>query len=64
MQDRMIEELSSISRTNQIQLSLNPQEVAEKIYQYLWNRQREIEFFTLDYKSSDKENFDKNPHPL
>ncbi|MEG3436983.1 hypothetical protein V0288_07605 [Pannus brasiliensis CCIBt3594] len=58
----MIPELSDISRTNQIQLLLSPEQIAEKIYQYLWDIDKEIECFTLDYKSPDRDDFYKKRH--
>lgn len=46
----MIEALSDISRTNQLQILQTPEEVAEKIFQYLFKKGRGIEHFTLQYQ--------------
>jgi hypothetical protein len=51
--------LSDISRTNQIEILQNPQEVAEKLFQYLFKMGQGIEHFILKYpiaEDKDSEN--------
>lgn len=48
--------LSDISRTNQIKILLTPQQVAEKLFQYLFKLEQGIEHFTLEYRLAEEEN--------
>ena len=53
--------LSDISRTNQLKILQTPQQVAEKLFQYLFKRGQGIEHFTLEYRlaeDKDSENED------
>jgi hypothetical protein len=50
----MIEALSDISRTNQLQITQTPQEVAEKLYLYLFNIGKGIECFDANNLDFDK----------
>ncbi len=56
--------LSDISRTNQIEILQKPQEVAEKLFKYLFKNGQGIEHFTLEYRvaeDKDSENEDSRP---
>lgn len=46
MKKQLIEEKSDISRTNQLQILPN-QDIAEKLYQYLFKADKGIEHFEL-----------------
>ena len=48
MQNKMIKELSDISRTNQLKITETSEEVAEKLYQYLFKMGKGIESFSAD----------------
>jgi hypothetical protein len=48
MKDKMIKELSDISRTNQLKITETSEEVAEKLYQYLFKIGKGIESFSAD----------------
>lgn len=48
MKDKLVKEVSAISRTNQLQILPN-QDVAEKLYQYLFKESKGIECFELKY---------------
>ncbi|MEG3835794.1 hypothetical protein QUA46_19930 [Microcoleus sp. MON2_D6] len=48
--------LSDISRTNQIEILQNPQEVAEKLFQYLFKMGQGIEHFPLKNRLAEDEN--------
>jgi hypothetical protein len=48
MKDKMIKELSDISRTNQLKITETSEEVAEKLYQYLFKMDKGIESFSAD----------------
>ena len=50
MRDKMTEAFSDKSRTNQLQILLNPEDVAEKLYLYLFKRGKGIEHFELEYQ--------------
>jgi len=56
--------LSDISRTNQLKILETPQQVAEKLRQYLFELGQGIEHFTLEYplaEDKDSENEDSRP---
>jgi len=56
--------LSDISRTNQLKILETPQQVAEKLRQYLFKLGQGIEHFTLEYplaEDKDSENEDSRP---
>lgn len=56
--------LSDISRTNQLKILETPQQVAEKLRQYLFKLGQGIEHFTLEYRvaeDKDSENEDSRP---
>jgi hypothetical protein len=55
MRNEIIEELSDKSRTNQSQILENPEEVAEKLFQYLFKMGKGIEHFTLQYQPAEDE---------
>lgn len=55
MRERIIQSLSDISRTNQLQILQNPEEVAEKLFQYLFKEGKGIEHFILDYRVAEDE---------
>ncbi len=55
MRDNMIKALSDISRTNQLQILENPEDVAEKIFQYLFKMGKGIEHFPLQYQVAEDE---------
>lgn len=48
--------LSDISRTNQLKILQTPQQVAEKLFQYLFKLEQGIEHFTLEYRLAEDEN--------
>ena len=48
MKDQLIEAKSDISRTNQLKI-LPKQDIAEKLYQYLFKAGKGIEYFELKY---------------
>jgi hypothetical protein len=50
--------LSDISRTNQLKILETPQQVAEKLFQYLFKSGQGIEHFTLEYRLAEDENSD------
>lgn len=53
--------VSDISRTNQLKILQTPQQVAEKLFQYLFKEGQGIEHFTLEYRvaeDKDSENED------
>ncbi len=47
--------LSDISRTNQLKILETPQQVAEKLFQYLFKSGQGIEHFTLEYRLAENE---------
>ncbi|WP_199331366.1 hypothetical protein [Aulosira sp. FACHB-615] len=51
----MTKALSDKSRTNQLQILLKPEEVAERLFQYLFNKNIGIENFVPDYQASGDE---------
>lgn len=55
MRDKMTKALSDISRTNQIEILQNPEEVAEKLFQYLFKMDKGIEHFPLQYQVAEDE---------
>lgn len=65
MKDKMIEALSDISRTNQLEILLKPEDVAEKLFQYLYKIGKGIESFSAknldlsEYGDSSLEFFQK-----
>ena len=56
MKDKITNELSDISRTNQLQILDTPEKVAEKFYQYLFNKEIGIEHFELQYPPAEDKN--------
>ncbi|MGF1489213.1 MAG: hypothetical protein ACFBSE_19165 [Prochloraceae cyanobacterium] len=56
MQDKLTNELSAISRTNQLKISDDSERVAEKIYQFLFKKDKGIEHFELEYSPTENEN--------
>ena len=56
--------LSDISRTNQIKILETPQQVAEKLRQYLFKLEQGIEQFALEYRlAEDKDSENENSRP-
>ncbi|MEH2221410.1 MAG: hypothetical protein V7K72_30685 [Nostoc sp.] len=55
MKDKMTKALSDKSRINQLQILDTPEEVAEKLYQYLFDLGKGIEYFSLQYQSPEDE---------
>jgi len=55
MKNILIKESSAISRTNQLQISAN-QDIAEKLYQYLFKANVGIESFPLKYPPANNKN--------
>ena len=58
----LVEALSDVSRTNQIKILQSPEEVAEKLFQYLFKSGKGIEYFSIkgwypkdDYPQNDKQ---------
>ena len=57
--------LSDISRTNQLKILETPQQVAEKLRQYLFKLGQGIEHFTLEYRlGEDKDSENENSLPI
>ncbi|MBX9257913.1 hypothetical protein H1Q63_28985 [Desmonostoc muscorum CCALA 125] len=54
MKDKITQELSDKSRTNQLQILQNPEEVAEKLFLYLFNEGKGIEHFPLQYPPAEE----------
>src|SRR6185503_7101451 len=57
----LTESLSDVSRTNQVKILMPPEDVAEKLFQYLYKAGKGIEHFSIrewytkeDYPKSDK----------
>lgn len=50
MRDQIIKDLSDKSRTNQLQILQNSEEVAEKLFLYLFKMGKGIDHFTLQYQ--------------
>src|SRR5690349_6434222 len=51
MRDKMLnltQAFSDVSRTNQLKVTYSPEEVAEKLFLYLFNKDKGIEYFILD----------------
>ena len=55
MKDKMIKALSDISRTNQLQILENPEDVAEKLFQHLFKMGKGVEHFHLQYQVAEDE---------
>ena len=55
MRDKIIKELSDKSRTNQLQILQSSEEVAEKIFLYLFKMGKGIDHFTLQYQLTEDE---------
>ncbi|MBH8565568.1 hypothetical protein I8748_25915 [Nostoc sp. CENA67] len=61
MKDKITKELSVQSRTNQLQILDTPEEVAEKLFRYLFNENKGIGHFSLQYQpAQDKDNEDED----
>jgi hypothetical protein len=60
MNNNMVQELSDISRTNQIKILDKPEDIAEKLFQYLFKMGKGIEYFALDFHTSDNNVPDNN----
>jgi len=56
MQDKLTNELSAISRTNQLKISDDSERVAEKIHQFLFKKDKGIEHLELEYSPTENEN--------
>ncbi|KJH72584.1 hypothetical protein [Aliterella atlantica] len=63
MRDKIINKLSDISRTNQLQILQTPEEVAEKLFQYLFELGKGIEYFSLQYQAEDEYSEDEGSQP-
>jgi hypothetical protein len=57
MKDKMIKELSDISRTNQLKITETSEEIAEKLYQYLFKLGKGIEYFAIQNDWFTKEEY-------
>jgi hypothetical protein len=57
MKDIMIKELSDISRTNQLKITETSEEIAEKLYQYLFKLGKGIEYFGIQNDWFTKEDY-------
>jgi hypothetical protein len=52
MKNKLTQALSDISRTNQLKILENPEDIADKLFQYLFKADRGIESFELQYSSN------------
>jgi hypothetical protein len=60
MKNQLTKALSDISRTNQLKIVQNPEEeIAEKLFQYLFQADRGIEYFELKYSPSQNEDYEE-----
>lgn len=56
MKNQLTKALSDISRTNQLKNLENPEEIADKLFKYLYKEDRGIEFFELKYPHNQNDN--------